>query len=82
MIYALKHPYEPIYKVGFTADVDRRMREYLSHGMPVKPLLVCPGGRDRERSIHALLRDAWHGGEWFACSREALVLAVEASSMR
>ena len=76
MLYCVKHPYEPLYKVGFTADVARRMAEYKAHGMCVRPLLVRPGGRREEKSVHALLEGARAYGEWFRCSREAVTLAM------
>lgn len=77
MIYAIEHPYEPLCKVGFTCDVARRMREYASHGLIVKPFKVVRGGRAEEKRVHSLLTDAWEGGEWFCCSREAVSLAME-----
>lgn len=76
MLYCIKHPYEPLYKVGFTADVARRMAQYRSHGLPVRPLLVREGGRQDEKSVHTLLEGARAYGEWFRCSKEAVTLAM------
>ena len=74
MIYCVKHPHLSLYKVGFTCDVERRMREYASHGMWVKPLWVRPGTRADEARAHDLLKETRYSGEWFKCSREALNL--------
>lgn len=77
MLYCVRHPYEPLYKVGFTCNVARRMAEYKSHGMPVKPLFVRSGTRDDEKRVHAALAPARAYGEWFRCSREAVQLAMQ-----
>ena len=54
--------------------VTERMRLRLPLGGQV-------GGRDDERRVHSLLRNAWETGEWFACSREAVRLAMEAKNV-
>lgn len=74
MIYCIKHPYLSLYKVGFTCDVGRRMKQYASHGMWVKPLYVKEGGREDELSLHRILEPTRRDGEWFACKRETLDL--------
>ena len=77
MIYAIEHPFKPWIKVGTTCDLKRRMREYQGYGMHVKPFFTCRGGRKEEKVIHSMLQSAWVGGEWFSCSKEAAVLALE-----
>lgn len=79
MLYAIQHPHLPLCKVGFTSDVGRRMQQYATHGMWVKPFYVVQGGRWHEKRAHTLLLSAWETGEWFACSKEAVRLAMEAA---
>jgi len=76
MLYCIKHPYEPLYKVGFTSDVTRRMSEYKSHGLSVRPCLVTKGTRQDEKNVHSLLEGSRAYGEWFRCSKEAITLAM------
>lgn len=76
MLYCIKHPYEPLYKIGFTANVARRMQEYRSHGLVVRPIMVKEGTRKDEKIVHSLLEGARAYGEWFRCSREAVTLAM------
>jgi hypothetical protein len=77
MLYAIKHPHLPLIKVGFSADVSKRMAQYASHGLWVKPFRVTNGGREEEMRVHAFLRARRCRGEWFHCSREAVDLAMD-----
>ncbi len=77
MLYAIKHPHMPLIKVGFSADVAKRMTQYATHGMWVKPFRIARGGRDEEMRVHTLLQAQRCRGEWFRCSREAVDLAID-----
>ena len=79
MIYAIEHPHLPLIKVGYTADVSERMRNYRTHGLWVEPFLVCPGGRDVEGKVHSLLACSRYQGEWFKAKRALVRLCVEAA---
>ena len=53
-------------KIGYTEDVDRRIKE-LQTGSPVRLQLlkVIPGDQVLERQIHELFKEKRAQGEWF-----------------
>lgn len=82
MLYAIKHPHLPLIKVGFSADVSKRMTQYATHGMWVKPFRITRGGRQEEMRVHALLQTRRCKGEWFRCSKEAVNLALDSVQIK
>lgn len=65
LVYVVQRASGPV-KVGFSTDVERRLREIqLECAEPVRLIAVLPGDKRTELRIHAALaRDAL-GGEWF-----------------
>lgn len=60
-------------KIGSSVEPAARISS-LQTGMPDKLFLlgVCPGGRAKERELHALFADFRRRGEWFAPAGEIL----------
>lgn len=44
-------------KIGFTTNIERRIKEFLTSSLDAELLLVIPGSRDLERLLHLKLSD-------------------------
>lgn len=44
-------------KIGFTKDIAKRVKSFLTTAAGVEVLLTIPGGRDLERQFHYLLAE-------------------------
>lgn len=57
---------EHMVKIGFTTDLDRRMREIQSTSpLRIDCLGTAPGGRELEAALHRQFARARKHGEWF-----------------
>jgi hypothetical protein len=67
VIYFVTCPAANLLKVGFSADVEKRMRT-LRYAVPVDLILLgtMNGDRALEMRIQTFLFDHHHHGEWFA----------------
>jgi hypothetical protein len=63
MIYFIRNG--KLIKVGYTANVDRRMRSFRTTLPEIELLGTMPGERGHERTIHDMLAAFSVGGEWF-----------------
>lgn len=53
-------------KIGYTADIKKRITQYNSlNGAAVRLLATIPGNRRHERGLHSLLSQHRVSGEWF-----------------
>ena len=82
-VYVIEGAHDRI-KIGISADPSARVAN-LQTGSPFALSLAYStwaGDRafDVEREAHALLARQNAGGEWFACSREAAVAAINAAA--
>ena len=74
-VYAIASQDRPLIKIGRTDrdDVEDRLRQ-LQTGQPDKLTIVwrwaTDDSRTLERSMHALLDEYHHRGEWFTCTPE------------
>lgn len=74
-VYAIASQDRPLIKIGRTDrdDVEDRLRQ-LQTGQPDKLTIVwrwaTPDSRTLEATMHALLDEYHHRGEWFTCTPE------------
>jgi hypothetical protein len=78
MVYFLKLENTPYVKIGYTADLDNRLRKLRSDNPhPVTVLGRRTGGRREERFYHSLFKNSHVHGDWFHESPELLKLIRE-----
>lgn len=80
-IYVIRDEQRARCKVGITADVPQRLaalrREHGSHLWVAKAIEIEGVGLWHERTAHGALSDCAMGGEWFSCSIERAVGAID-----
>lgn len=55
------------YKIGFSTDVNKRIRSLnTGHKIPCRLIAVAPGGRQLEKSIHERFASSRISREWFS----------------
>ena len=66
MIYVVYAESYQVVKIGYAADVDKRIRE-LQCGCPepLQKLVVFPGEREEEKALHDRFSEYRVQGEWF-----------------
>lgn len=79
-VYFVEIPDGPI-KVGIAKNVKKRLETIRTHcPYEIRLLAAIPGGRARERELHAALSDYRMRGEWFAADARPVVLEMLADA--
>ncbi len=63
-----------LYKIGFSRNVDKRLRQLtVTSSLPVQLIAVAPGGRQLEQDLHRQFRSLQIGNEWFNDRRKTII---------
>lgn len=80
VVYVARRDTDSAIKIGWTSDVERRMKELRKEGGSVVLLAVLPGDKPDELRLHEQFAAHRLDGEWFAVAAENVVAALRGAA--
>ncbi len=76
VVYVARRDSDSAVKIGWTSDVERRMKELRKEGASIVLLAVLPGDKPDELALHDRFAAHRLDGEWFDVPAENVVAAL------
>lgn len=72
MLYLIKS--NKFLKIGYTSNIDNRIKQYKTHNPDIKILSIIEGTREDEKKLHELCKEWKYDSEWFYYSPKIIEL--------
>lgn len=72
MLYLMKS--NKFLKIGYTSNIDNRIKQYKTHNPDIKILSIIEGTREDEKKLHELCKEWKYDSEWFYYSPRIIEL--------
>ena len=72
MLYLIKS--NKFLKIGYTSNIDNRIKQYKTHNPDIKILSIIEGTREDEKKLHELCKEWKYDSEWFYYSPRIIEL--------